>query len=103
MYGFGWLWRLARLPAMALLILTTPISATDAAERRFCLFEATIAGTGAGFVCEQPSARAAVVDTSCSAFAPIRYSRHDTDGTQRQSREHNAAWDALCKRRAEAK
>lgn len=36
-------------------------------------------------------------DTSCQAFEPIRYSRKDTDETQRQVREHNAAWDALCK------
>lgn len=36
-------------------------------------------------------------DTSCSAFEPIRYSRKDTEETQRQARAHNAAWDALCK------
>lgn len=33
---------------------------------------------------------------ACRAFAPIRYSREDTAESQRQSREHNAAWAALC-------
>jgi hypothetical protein len=28
---------------------------------------------------------------------PILYSRQDTPGTISQAREHNAAWDALCK------
>ncbi len=38
-----------------------------------------------------------VTDTSCRAFVPILYSRNDTAGTISQAREHNAAWDALCK------
>ena len=38
-----------------------------------------------------------VTDTSCRAFAPILYSRKDTAGTIQQAREHNAAFDALCK------
>lgn len=37
-------------------------------------------------------------DTSCRGFAPILYSRKDTAGTIQQAREHNAAWDALCKK-----
>jgi hypothetical protein len=40
-----------------------------------------------------------VTDTSCGAFDPIRYSRKDTPATIQQAREHNAAYDALCKRR----
>jgi hypothetical protein len=39
-----------------------------------------------------------VTDTSCRGFVPILYSRKDTPGTISQAREHNAAWDALCKR-----
>jgi len=38
-----------------------------------------------------------VTDTSCRGFVPILYSRKDTPGTINQAREHNAAWDALCK------
>jgi len=34
----------------------------------------------------------------CRAFGPIGYSRHDTDETQRQTREHNAAWSTLCRK-----
>lgn len=37
------------------------------------------------------------IDTSCQAFEPITYSRKDTAETMKQVREHNAAWDALCK------
>ena len=33
---------------------------------------------------------------ACRAFGPIHYSRHDTESSQRQSREHNAAWAAVC-------
>lgn len=39
-----------------------------------------------------------VTDTSCRGFVPILYSRKDTPGTIQQAREHNAAWDALCKK-----
>lgn len=39
-----------------------------------------------------------VTDTSCRGFVPILYSRKDTAGTIQQAREHNAAWDALCKK-----
>lgn len=35
---------------------------------------------------------------ACRAFAPIGYSRLDTEESQRQSREHNAAWAALCRK-----
>jgi hypothetical protein len=38
-----------------------------------------------------------VTDTSCRGFVPILYSRKDTPATTQQAREHNAAWDALCK------
>jgi hypothetical protein len=38
-----------------------------------------------------------VTDTSCRSFVPILYSRKDTAGTIQQAREHNAAFDALCK------
>ena len=38
-----------------------------------------------------------VTDTSCLAFQPIRYSRRDTPETAEQIRQHNAAWDSLCK------
>ena len=38
-----------------------------------------------------------VIDTSCTAFEPIRYSRTDTAKTKIQIRAHNAAWDSLCK------
>jgi len=36
-------------------------------------------------------------DVACRAFRPIAYSRYDTAESQRQSREHNAVWAALCK------
>ncbi len=36
-------------------------------------------------------------DTSCRSFVPILYSRKDTPATIQQVREHNAAFDALCK------
>lgn len=37
-------------------------------------------------------------DAACLAFAPITFSAsRDTAETVRQVREHNAAWDALCK------
>ena len=38
-----------------------------------------------------------VTDTSCLAFEPIRASRKDTPETLDQVRQHNAAWDTLCK------
>lgn len=97
MRAFVWRLQPVKLLAIVLLILTIPISATDAAERRLCLIDLHILGTGGGFVCEQGDARA-VIDTSCDAFVPFRYSRNDTEETKQQAREHNAAWDALCKR-----
>lgn len=45
----------------------------------------------------QTTTHTAVIDTTCLVMEPIRYSRKDTDETQRQARAHNAAWDALCK------
>ena len=86
--------------ATAIPILMTLTCATEAAGRRFCLFDLSILGTGGGVLCEQPTARAVAVDTACQAYAPIRYSRTDTAETVRQVREHNAAWDALCKPKA---
>ena len=39
-----------------------------------------------------------VIDTSCTAFKPIRYSAsNDTPETVQEVREHNAAWTAICK------
>lgn len=35
----------------------------------------------------------------CQAFVPIYWSRADTQMTIGQVREHNAAWDAICKNR----
>jgi hypothetical protein len=90
-------WRRASALATAIPILMILTCATEAAERRICLFDLSILGTGAGVLCEQLPARAGAVDTACRAYVPIRYSRHDTAETIRQAREHNAAWDALCK------
>jgi hypothetical protein len=71
--------------------------ATEAQERRVCVLDLQVLGTGAGILCEQPAS--AVIDTSCQAYEPIRYSRTDTEETKRQIRAHNAAYDALCKRK----
>jgi hypothetical protein len=79
-----------------ILALMIPIGAIKAADRRTCLFDFQLFGTGAGIFRDEP-ADPDVVDTSCQAFEPIRYSRTDTDETRQQIREHNAAWDALCK------
>ena len=73
-----------------------PTGAIEAADRRICLLDFQVFGTGAGLICDEPD-DPAVIDTSCEAFEPIRYSRTDTEETRRQIREHNAAWDALCK------
>jgi hypothetical protein len=35
---------------------------------------------------------------NAGADGAIRYSRTDTEETRRQIMEHNAAWDALCKK-----
>lgn len=35
-------------------------------------------------------------DVSCRAFAPIGWSRADSEETVRQVKGHNAAWAALC-------
>jgi hypothetical protein len=63
---------------------------------RLCLFSVSLLGTGGDFLCRQPAQRV-VTDTACKAYVPIRYSRKDTPETVRQVREHNAAFDALCK------
>lgn len=80
----------------AIPILTILTCATEAGERRSCLLELQLFGVGKSLLCEA-AATPAVVDTACRAFEPIRYSRNDTNETQRQVRAHNAAWDALCK------
>jgi outer membrane murein-binding lipoprotein Lpp len=42
-------------------------------------------------------ASSTVVDTSCTAFAPITYSASgDSEATKSQIRGHNAAWSRLC-------
>lgn len=90
--------RLACGLAIATLILTTLTGATEARDRRpICLLDIQILGTGAGLICEDGKALPKVIDTSCRAFEPIRYSKKDTEETMRQVREYNAAWDALCK------
>ncbi len=92
--------RLGQGLATATLILTTLTCATEAGERRpICLLDVQILGTGAGLICDDDGGDLpAVVDTSCEAFEPILYSRADSAETIRQAREHNAAWDALCKK-----
>lgn len=82
--------------ATAILTPTIPTSGTEAAERRICLLDLYVAGTGGSLLCGVPATQA-VVDTACQAFEPIRYSKTDTAETIRQAREHNAAWDELCK------
>ncbi len=82
----------------AILTLTIPICATEAGERRVCLLDLQILGAGAGLLCTGDDMKTPVViDTACQAFEPIRYSRKTDPETARQIREHNAAWDALCK------
>jgi hypothetical protein len=84
--------------ATATPILTILTCATEAAEqRRVCLLELSLLGTGGGLLCEASPPARVVTDTACKAYAPIRYSRKDTPETIAQAREHNAAWDALCK------
>ncbi len=48
--------------------------------------------------CTTTTATGARTDVSCAAFEPIRWSRRDTDATIRAAKEHNAAWDALCRK-----
>ena len=69
---------LHRQPMLALAAASLMLSLTG------CARTMVSAGTDAGM--------------ACRAFAPIRYSRADTQDSQRQSREHNAAWLALCKK-----
>lgn len=35
--------------------------------------------------------------TECARWRPIAWSRADTDDTIRAVKEHNAAWEALCR------
>ena len=89
-------WPRASVLVAAIPILTILTGATEAATRRLCLLELSLLGTGAALLCEQPTSRV-VTDTACKAYVPIRYSRRDTPDTIRQAREHNAAYDVLCK------
>lgn len=79
-----------------LMILTC---ATEAQERRICFIDLQLLGAGAGLLCTSPEEPLpqVVIDTACTAFEPVRYSRNDSEETKRAVREHNAAWDALCK------
>ena len=96
MPGSNSLWTLVAALTIAIPILTIPISGIEAGDRRFCAAELYLGGTGGAVLCEQP-AQAAVVDTACQAFEPIRYSREDTPETIKAIRAHNAVWDSLCK------
>lgn len=96
MIGSQLLRQLARKLMLVGTALTILTCATEAQDRQMCLFDFALLGTGAGIICEEAT-QSAAVDTSCYAFAPIRYSRMDTAETRRQIREHNAAWDSLCK------
>lgn len=53
---------------------------------------ATLAG------CATTTATGGRTDVSCVAFEPMRWSRRDTDATIRAAKEHNAAWNALCRK-----
>lgn len=47
--------------------------------------------------CMTTTATGGRTDVSCTAFEPLRWSPRDTDATVRQVKEHNAAWNALCR------
>lgn len=51
---------------------------------------------GLGLICAEPHKDKTAIDTSCQAFEPILWSRHDTEETIRRAKEHNAAWEQLC-------
>lgn len=50
---------------------------------------------------QRPTATAAIEESTegwaCLAFRPVSWSTRDTPETVGQIREHNAAWDAVCK------
>lgn len=96
MQGLKRLWTHVAALATAIPILMILTCATEAVERRICFIDLQLLGTGASLLCAEP-AEQAVVDTACTAFEPVRYSRHDSEETKQAVREHNAAWDALCK------
>ena len=54
---------------------------------------------GLGLLCAEPQEDKTVIDTSCRAFEPINWSRHDTEETIRRAKEHNAVWARLCAER----
>ncbi len=39
-----------------------------------------------------------VTDASCTVFRPIGWSVRDTPQTIREVKEHNAAWEAICRK-----
>jgi hypothetical protein len=96
MHGLRRHWKRAGALATVIPILMILTCATEAAERRICLVDLQLLGTGAALLCAEPAEKA-VVDTACTAFEPVRYSRNDTEETRQAVREHNAAWDALCR------
>ncbi|MBL4756805.1 MAG: hypothetical protein JKY32_03935 [Rhizobiales bacterium] len=52
---------------------------------------------GLGLACNHPDeVRLRVIDTSCQAYQPFRWSVDDTDETIEQARQHNAVYDHLC-------
>ena len=47
--------------------------------------------------CATTTASVGTDAVACSAFEPIRWSRKDTVDTIRQVKEHNAAWESICR------
>lgn len=45
---------------------------------------------------QRPAETVDVNAVACGAFAPIKWSRQDTNGTLAQIHEHNAAYESLC-------
>lgn len=82
---------------MALSLQTIHIGRVDAGERRFCVFDLQIFGTGTGLICDSGASEPVVVDTACRAFEPIIYTGREPEAVRRQIQAHNAAWDALCR------
>lgn len=86
----------AQILTLPILTATTASAGIEGAEgRRFCLVNLMLLGTGTEIGCSEPKGPD-VVDTSCQAFEPFRWSRRDTPESIAQAKEHNAAWSALC-------
>ncbi len=45
----------------------------------------------------QTTTRTGEIKAGCLVFDPITYSRNDTPETAKQVRQHNAAWESLCR------